>query len=139
MSSLADQILKENNFSLTLGRRKVLDHFLKAEYALAHADIEKELQERINRITVYRTLRSFFEVGLIHLIPTTDNSIKYALTKQVQHQHNIHTNDVHFVCTNCNKTTCLNHTTVPVVKLPRHYKAEINEMIITGTCSECNK
>ncbi len=84
MSPLVDQILKENNFSLTLGRRKVLDLFLKAEYALAHTDIEKELQERINRITVYRTLRSFVEVGLIHLIPTTDNSIKYALTKHVQ-------------------------------------------------------
>jgi Fur family transcriptional regulator, ferric uptake regulator len=139
MKNSITKILKESNLSLTERRRKILELFLKSNYALVHAEIENELHGIIDRVTVYRTLQSFLKKGLIHLIPTTDNSIKYALTKQEQHQKNIQAKHVHFVCTNCNKTTCLDHTTMPHVKLPGDYKAEINEMIITGICGECNK
>ncbi len=37
--------------------------------ALAHADIEKKTGESFDRVTVYRTLQSFVEKGIVHLIP----------------------------------------------------------------------
>jgi len=132
-----DQILKKNKLSLTEGRKKVLELFLKADYALVHAEIEKALYNIIDRVTVYRTLQSFLKKGLIHLIPTTDNSIKYAFTNQdVRHQQ-FQENHVHFFCSNCNKTFCLDNVTFPPIKLPDGFKEQFQELIITGTCDNC--
>ena len=82
MLTIIEQLLKENRLSQTEGRKKILELFLKAEHALVHHDIEKECAGLIDRVSVYRTLQSFLKKGIIHLIPTTDNSIKYALTKE---------------------------------------------------------
>ena len=46
MRTHIDQILKEKNLNLPPGRKKGLELFLKADYALVHAEIEKELQTR---------------------------------------------------------------------------------------------
>ena len=74
-------IFKKNHLSVTAGRKKILELFLKSEGALAHADIERNTGEHFDRVTVYRTLQTFVDKGIIHLIPTTDNSILYALCK----------------------------------------------------------
>ena len=84
MLPLINQVLKGNNLSKTLSRKKLLGLFLKANSALVHAEIEKELHTIIDRVTIYRTLKIFLSKGIIHLTPTIDNSIKYALTKKVK-------------------------------------------------------
>ena len=80
MEALLD-ILKKNQLSVTDGRKKILELFLHSDGALAHADIEKNTGENFDRVTVYRTLQTFVDKGIIHVIPTTDNSILYALCK----------------------------------------------------------
>ncbi|MEI9957711.1 MAG: transcriptional repressor [Ferruginibacter sp.] len=74
MATLLD-ILKKNHLSVTDGRKKILELFLSSPGALAHADIEKSTGEVFDRVTVYRTLQTFVDKGIIHNIPTTDNSI----------------------------------------------------------------
>ena len=74
-------ILKRSGLSITEGRKKILDLFLGKEGALAHSDIEKNTDAAFDRVTVYRTLQSFVEKGIIHQIPTTDNSVLYALCR----------------------------------------------------------
>ena len=89
MDDLLD-ILKKNQLSVTDSRKKILELFLKSPGALAHADIEKSTGENFDRVTVYRTLQTFVEKGIIHNIPTTDNSILYALCKhdcEAGHHH----------------------------------------------------
>src|ERR1700726_1542384 len=102
-----DELLKKNHLSVTSGRRKILELFLHQDGALSHSDIEKKAGEKFDRVTVYRTLQVFLEKGLIHSIPTADNSIRYALCKDNcsggQHQHD----HVHFVCKECGNTMCL--------------------------------
>lgn len=137
MKSIIDQILKENKLSLTEGRRKILEIFLKADHALVHNDIEKEFTGSIDRVSVYRTLQSFLKKGLIHLIPTTDNSIKYALTKEDVKQGQTQDHHVHFVCSNCNKTICLDEVELPTIKLPAGYIQEDYQMVISGSCDDC--
>ena len=70
-----EDVLKKNQLSVTDGRKKILELFLNSEGALAHADIEEKTGETFDRVTVYRTLNTFVEKGIIHHIPTTDNSI----------------------------------------------------------------
>ena len=136
MESLLD-ILKRNNLSVTESRKKILELFLLSEGALAHADIEKQTGENFDRVTVYRTLQTFVDKGLIHLIPTTDNSILYALCKDKCEAGHHHDNHVHFVCNDCTKTICLEDVIVPTVKLPEGFKPKHAAMIVSGICNEC--
>ena len=131
------QILKRNGLSVTGSRQKILGLFIKSDGALAHADIEKGVDETFDRVTVYRTLQSFVEKGIIHHIPTTDNSTKYALCKDDCAGGHHYDNHVHFVCNQCSKTICLDKVTVPDVKLPKGFKPVHAEMMVSGVCIEC--
>ena len=91
-------ILKKNRLSITDSRARILELFLSQSGALAHGDIEKRTGERFDRVTVYRTLNSFLNKGIIHTIPTADNSIRYALCKENCEEGHHHDNHVHFVC-----------------------------------------
>ncbi len=136
MEQLLD-ILKRNGLSVTESRKSILALFLKREGALAHADIEKNTNESFDRVTVYRTLQTFVEKGIIHNIPTTDNSILYALCKDNCEEGHHHDNHVHFICTDCEKTICLEDVTVPIVKLPKGFKPHHAAMIVKGICDDC--
>ena len=132
-----EEILKKNHLSVTDSRQKIMQLFLNADGALAHADIEKKTGESFDRVTVYRTLQSFVEKGIIHLIPTRDNSIKYALCKDDCEAGHHHDNHVHFICDECNKTICLDDVTIPQVKLPKGFMPQHAEMVVNGICEEC--
>jgi Fur family ferric uptake transcriptional regulator len=131
------EILKKNQLSITEGRKKILELFLKSNGALAHADIEKNTGESFDRVTVYRTLQTFVDKGIIHHIPTTDNSILYALCKDNCEEGHHHDNHVHFICDTCGKTICLEEVTVPLVKLPKGFSPRQSEMVVKGICGDC--
>lgn len=137
MNNEVTQILKQNRLSITGSRQKILELFLLSDGALSHADIEKNTGESFDRVTVYRTLQTFVEKGIIHLIPTTDNSIKYALCKNDCAPGRHYDNHVHFICGECEKTICLDDVNIPVVKLPGGFTPTRSEMVVTGTCGEC--
>ncbi|MFN0082585.1 MAG: Fur family transcriptional regulator [Ferruginibacter sp.] len=130
-------ILRQSGLSITESRRKILDLFLETDGALAHADIEKNTASAFDRVTVYRTLQTFVEKGIIHQIPTTDNSILYALCKHNCEQGHHHDDHVHFICSNCDKTICLDEVTVPEVKLPKNFSKQQAAMVVTGICEDC--
>jgi Fur family transcriptional regulator, ferric uptake regulator len=130
-------ILKQSGLSITESRKKILDLFLESDGALAHADIEKNTASAFDRVTVYRTLQTFVEKGIIHQIPTTDNSILYALCKHNCEQGHHHDDHVHFICSNCDKTICLDEVTVPEVKLPKNFTKQQAAMVVTGVCEDC--
>ncbi|RYY56020.1 MAG: transcriptional repressor [Chitinophagaceae bacterium] len=132
------EILKKNQLSVTASREKILQLFIDHNGALAHGDIEKKAGEKFDRVTVYRTLQTFVDKGIIHSIPTADNSVRYALCKddcQGGHHHDHH---VHFVCNNCNNTYCLDNVVTPDIRLPKGYSGEHIEVVVEGICQQCN-
>ncbi len=131
------RILRKSHLSVTDSRRVILDIFLQAGNALAHHDIEAKTGEKYDRVTVYRTLQSFMEKGIIHTIPTADNSILYALCKDNCEAGHHHDNHVHFICEVCNKMICLDEVTVPQVQLPKGFKPSHAEMVVNGVCGDC--
>jgi Fur family ferric uptake transcriptional regulator len=134
-----NEILRKNQLSVTGSRKIILELFLHSNGALAHADIEKRTGEKFDRVTVYRTLQSFMEKGIIHTIPTSDNSIRYALCKDDCSEGHHHDNHVHFLCKVCATTTCLEAVLVPEVKLPKGFRPTERQMIVSGICGECQK
>ena len=137
MDAKVDDILKNNRLSITDSRKKILNLFLQGTGALAHGDIEKKVGEKFDRVTIYRTLQTFLDKGIIHSIPTTDNSIQYALCKE-DCSTGHHDNHVHFICKTCGNTVCLDETVVPAVKLPKGFISSQIEMVVSGVCKDCN-
>lgn len=137
MNEAIRDLLKRNHMSITDSRMQIMDLFYNNEGALAHADIEKKTSDKIDRVTIYRTLQTFEEKGLIHSIPTADNSVKYALCKEQCEEGHHHDNHVHFICDECNKTICLEDVLVPEVKLPKGFEPQQSNMVVNGICGEC--
>ena len=133
-----NDLLRRFQLNVTDSRKKILQLFLNQPEALAHADIEKKAGLKFDRVTVYRTLQTFVEKGLIHSIPTADNSIRYALCKDDCSEGHHHDHHVHFVCEQCEKTACLDEVSVPEIKLPAGFKKEKVEVVISGLCKECS-
>src|SRR6476660_2635608 len=139
MTTRVDDLLRRNSLSVTDSRKKILNLFLNVQGALAHGDIERKAGEKFDRVTVYRTLQTFVEKGIIHTIPTTDNSIRYALCKDNCSEGHHHDHHIHFVCSQCNQTYCLDDVATPAVKLPSGYLAKQIDVVVEGICDKCNK
>ena len=131
------EILKRSQLSVTASREKILNLFLEQAGALAHGDIEKKAGEKFDRVTVYRTLQTFVEKGIIHTIPTVDNSIRYALCKDDCAEGHHHDQHIHFVCTKCDNTYCLDDIVTPDIKLPNGYSSSHIEVVVEGICNNC--
>jgi Fur family ferric uptake transcriptional regulator len=138
--SRVESILKNSSLSVTASRKKILDIFLSANNAFAHQDIEQKCADEYDRVTIYRTLQTFLEKGIIHNIPTTDNAVRYALCNDacISSGHH-HDNHVHFLCDDCGKTLCLDEVMIPAVKLPTGYAMKEINMVVSGTCKTCKK
>ncbi|RYZ49860.1 MAG: transcriptional repressor, partial [Chitinophagaceae bacterium] len=84
VTSRLNDILHRRQLSSTESRRKILSLFLSSNDALTHGTIEKEVGDKYDRVTIYRTLQTFEEKGIIHSIPTADNAVRYALCKECE-------------------------------------------------------
>lgn len=139
MIDQATQLLRNINMSVTESRREILDLFLKNRGdALRHSDIEKQL-DSLDRVTIYRTLLAFTEKGLIHSIPGSDGTARYALCHGHCADGQHHDNHVHFHCRGCGSTQCLDDVSIPLVKLPKGFFSDQIEMVITGYCNRCSQ
>ena len=136
-SAVAD-VLRRNHLSITESRKRILSLFLVTPDALTHADIERKAGEKFDRVTVYRTLQTFVEKGIIHTIPTAENTVLYALCKDCTEGHH-HDDHIHFICSNCNSTICLDDVVSPKIDLPQGYIAQSVQVVINGICKSCNE
>lgn len=132
------ETLKRNQLSITDSRKKILELFTKSKGALAHADIEHQSGTEFDRVTIYRTLQTFVEKGIIHTIPTADNSVRYALCKDQCVEGHHHDDHVHFMCDICGTTFCLDQVNVPKITLPMGFVATQMDLVVSGKCLKCN-
>lgn len=131
-----EKILRDFKLRSTPNRVAILHAFLMKDYALSHSDVEKEVPDTFDRVTVYRTLKTFLDKGLIHKVLDDEGSLKYALCSEACTSANHHHDHVHFKCTKCGQTSCLT-IEVPTVKLPKGFKAKEVNLLIQGICEHC--
>lgn len=136
MEEFVNATLKDHKLRSTTCREDVLVTFMNKEIALSHGDIENQLKDRFDRVTIYRTLKTFLEKGIIHKV-LDDEGVRYALCKDHCTEHDHHHDHVHFKCTECGKTNCLDSVHVPSVALPKGYRAKEVNLLIQGMCPEC--
>ncbi|HEY9009113.1 Fur family transcriptional regulator [Ohtaekwangia sp.] len=138
MNAPSDRLLKTFRLRSTPSRQEILHLFLNKDYALSHGDIEKEINNELDRVTVYRTLKTFLDKGLIHKVLDDEGSLKYALCNDTCTNAGHHHDHVHFKCTRCGQTNCL-EIEVPPVKLPKGYRASEVNLLIQGICERCSR
>lgn len=138
MTAASDRLLRHFQMRATPVRQEILALFLTKEYALSHHDIETQVSNSLDRVTVYRTLKTFLDKGLIHKVLDDEGSLKYALCNDACTTAEHHHDHVHFKCTKCGQTNCLD-VDPPGVKLPRGYEVETVNVLIQGVCDRCTK
>ena len=134
----APLVLSNHKLRNTAARLAVLDVFQKYTYALSHSDIEKELQKDFDRVTIYRTIHSFLDKGIIHKVMDDSESAKYALCVDECSSDHHHDNHVHFKCSKCGNSECLNNIQIPLMNLPIGYVASESNLLIEGICKSCS-
>lgn len=130
-------ILKDHNIRKTGSRLDILRQFTEKGHALSQPDLEKALEDQCDRVTIYRTLTLYQEKGLIHTVLDDSGAMKYALCKGACSDHTHHHDHVHFKCTDCGRTTCIEDALIPRIDLPNGYKIREQNLLMTGTCDQC--
>lgn len=134
-----DALLKQANLKLTPTRRLILKVFKKFPFALSYNDIDADIKESLDKVTIYRTLKTFEEKGIIHQVLDTSSQIKYALCSSSCSNHEHHDAHIHFKCTACEQTFCIDDREIPPISLPKGFTGVQSSMLVEGICKDCNK
>lgn len=105
--------------------------------ATSLTDIEHAF-DRSERTTLYRTLKTFEEHGLVHKIDDGSGVTKFALCEEncnCDVDTDLH---LHFHCNNCGETVCLTNHKIPHISLPEGYTAEDVNLVVKGICEKCS-
>lgn len=138
MKISARETLKEFELRHTGCREDIIGAFQGNDFALSQGDLEVKFGQRFDRVTIYRTLKTFLEKGLIHKVLDDEGGAKYALCRQECSHHEHHHDHVHFKCLDCGQTTCLEDVHVPNIVLPEGYVRKEVNMLVQGTCAACH-
>jgi Fur family transcriptional regulator, ferric uptake regulator len=130
-----DSILKRRKMSETPFRLSVLDIIQSSHSAVSVLDIEKNLGEH-NRVTLYRTIKTFLEQGIIHAISIAGDELRYAMCEdncgKDSHVHN----HLHLQCLTCASVYCVDLPATSFVN-NSHHQVDSFEVHARGTCEAC--
>jgi len=112
----------------------MIDVILNANEALSENEIRDRLPGNYDRTTFYRSFKTLEEHKIIHKIVVDHQVIKYALDHSLSSKNE----HAHFYCNECHTVKCMDN--VPVIKypLPDGFSDVETEVLIKGTCSNCN-
>lgn len=128
--------LEKHGVRPTSMRILILKRLEKTSAATSLADLESEL-ETSERSTLYRTMKKFEEVGIVHQIQDGTGISKYALCEDscnCEIEKDLH---LHFHCSHCKETICLTNYKIPKISLPKGYVVEDINLVIKGICDKC--
>lgn len=132
-----EKTLESNGVRPTAMRILIYKFMVQKEVAVALTDIENAFV-KAERTTLYRTLKTFEEKGIVHHIDDGTGISKYALCEpgcNCELDQDLH---LHFHCSNCDETVCLTEHKIPHINLPNGYIAEDANLVITGICDKCS-
>lgn len=129
-----EELFARHGVKLTANRLLIARALQEAGRPLSMTELETRL-ETIDKSNVFRTLTAFREAHLVHALEDAGDGVRYELC----HSHSNEDDDVHvhFYCTRCHRTYCLEDTPVPPVDVPEGYESESVSYLVKGICPEC--
>jgi len=119
---------------VTPNRLAVLETIETAQTALSHADLEAALPGAIDSVTLYRTLESFVEVGLLSKAVGADRVSRFALLQGAAGSHHEH---AHFHCDSCGRVYCLPSKPPRQPQVPEGFAVAAVDLSVYGYCADC--
>ncbi len=132
-----ETLLHNKKIKSTAMRNVVLQYFLNTEKAISLKDLETEFHYS-DRTTLFRTIKTFKEKGLLHAIKDGSNSTKYALCHKNCTSENHIDIHPHFYCVQCKNTICLRKVSIPTINIGSNFIIQSTELIVKGICDNCN-
>lgn len=131
------QLLESKGIRPTAMRLMTYKRLAELEVAISLGDLEKDFKVS-ERSTLFRTIKTFEEKGIVHQIEDGTGVIKYALCEEnceCEVGNDLH---LHFHCNNCNETVCLTEHKIPHISLPDGYIIEDINLVVKGICEKCS-
>lgn len=131
----ARQMLRRAKLYCTEPRVAILRTLLETGRPLRQDQITPQLTKgTFNRVTVYRTLESLVEAGLVHRAFTQDRAWYFELADHCT-EHQCHP---HFTCTRCGVTRCLMDIHLPMAKIAdKGFVISRQQVRLEGLCPAC--
>ncbi|MBO4755892.1 MAG: transcriptional repressor [Bacteroidales bacterium] len=130
-----EELLEHHGVKPTANRLLIARALQDANRPLSLMELETQL-ETIDKSNVFRALTAFREAHLVHVLEDAGDGVRYELchSHDEEHDDDVH---VHFYCTHCHKTYCLEDTPVPPVAVPEGFNPESVSYLVKGICPEC--
>lgn len=128
-------LLQRHGVKPTANRIIIVGALAQASNPLSLSDLEVDIAT-IDKSSIFRTLATFKEHGLVHVIEDGSDSAKYELCHGTGDEHDSDRH-VHFYCERCNRTFCLSQVHVPQVQLPAGYRVRGVNYLVKGLCPRC--
>ena len=131
------QLLESKGIRPTAMRLMTYKRLAELNVAISLGDLEKDFKVS-ERSTLFRTIKTFEEKGVVHQIEDGTGVIKYALCEEnceCEVGNDLH---LHFHCNNCNETVCLTEHKIPHISLPDGYITEDINLVVKGICEKCS-
>ncbi len=132
-----EKFLTSKNVRPTAVRILVFRLLAKKNTAVSLSEVESFF-EKSDRTTLYRTVKTFEENGIVHRINDGNGVPKYALCEEgcnCDVHNDLH---LHFHCSQCNETVCLTDHRIPQINLPAGYITEDVNLLVNGICNKCS-
>ncbi len=128
------QKLTNKHTKPTSMRILIYDFLASQQCAVSISEIEQQLQTA-DRVTIYRTLKTFEEKGIVHSIQE-NNTSKYSLCHEECNENTHKDWHLHFYCKICKQTSCRED-----VLLPQHIQTDLRidevRFFAKGICEQC--
>lgn len=135
LDSQACKMLKAAKLYRTKPRADILKILLKAGKPLTQNQIAQRLRKkRLDKVTIYRTLETLLEVGLVHKAFMQKRAWHFELADNCT-ESQCHP---HFTCTRCGATHCLMDVSLPMAKSPhKGFVIKHQQVRLEGLCPKC--
>lgn len=128
-------LMREHGIKPTANRILILKTLLQAGRPLSMTEIETAL-ESVDKSIISRTLSSFREHRLVHALADGSDSVRYEVCHCGEAEEDTDRH-VHFHCSRCGRTFCLEQLPVPAVAFPEGFRVESAEYTAHGLCPAC--
>lgn len=128
--------LEARNIKPTAVRLLIFRTMAQQHQAFSLSSLEEAL-DTVDKSTLSRTITLFHNHLLIHSIDDGSGSMKYSVCNP-DCQCSIKDLHVHFNCTECKQTFCLESISIPKVQLPNGFVLESVNFVMKGLCNNCS-
>ena len=114
-------LFAQHGLKITDARSAILRVLKAARSPMSYEQMKVQMEQAMDKATFYRNIAKFEELGMVHKFESDDRKWYFELSTSTH---------AHFICEACHQITCMD------VDLGLE-AAEVESIVLKGTCKEC--